>query len=123
MTNTNIYNTNIFIGLIKGRHALPVEEYIFGGEINPVDFDEIWRIVSMRLSYLVQPKRRFGQGLNQDDATDVSVIESDVHLNVYVTGLTAATAAVIRYCAYNGVSLTLWHYNRESGEYAPQRIF
>jgi hypothetical protein len=42
---------------------------------------------------------------------------------VYVTGLSAALAAVIRGCAYNGVPLTLMHYDRDTGEYAEQVIF
>lgn len=41
---------------------------------------------------------------------------------VYVTGLTVATAAVIRACYTLCIPLTLRHFDRSTGEYFPQPI-
>ena len=44
-------------------------------------------------------------------------------LDVIVTGLTAATTALMWACACYGVPLTLWHFDRETGEYRSQRFY
>lgn len=113
----------ITMGLIAGRHPLPVEEFIISEDIAAMDFAAIRRMVKERLVPLLGISVRSGIGLNQADATDVEVYESDVHLSVYVTGLTPVTAEVARFCALNGVRLTLLHYDRDSGEYLPQDLF
>lgn len=90
------------VGLIKGRHEMPVESYIFDVIENVLDFDAIHNGV---VSFMKKN------------------IDSDVRLVVYVTGLTSVTAEVIKVCALNQVKLTLMHYDRESGNYLPQVIF
>lgn len=44
-------------------------------------------------------------------------------IDLYVTGMTVAVGAVVRYCYKNGIALTLWHYDRSKDAYYPQRIF
>ena len=90
------------VGLVKGRHEMPVKGYLFKGEIDPMDFAGMYLRVAAYLA---------------------CHIDVDQRLVVYVTGLTAATAAVIKACAERGVPLTLMHYNRETGSYVPQQIF
>jgi hypothetical protein len=90
------------VGLIKGRHSLPVNEYIFNEEINfPLDFQKLDEIAT---GFIEENKR------NKD-------------LVVYVTGLTACTASVIKACACNGVALTLMHFDPTTQTYNPQIIF
>ena len=96
MTNTN----NIAVGLCASRHSMPVSGYIFPETVDPMAFDAMEQTVS-----------------------DFIASEGVKSLVVYVTGLTAATAAVIKVCAAQGIGLTLMHYNRETGEYVPQKIF
>lgn len=43
-------------------------------------------------------------------------------LDLYVTGFTPATLAIINYCLVNLIPLTCWHYDLKSGEYVPQVI-
>lgn len=43
-------------------------------------------------------------------------------LVLYVTGLTVATVAVINVCLHVGISLTLMHFNKETGDYYPQDV-
>ncbi|MDO4793451.1 MAG: hypothetical protein Q3993_04660 [Filifactor alocis] len=43
-------------------------------------------------------------------------------LDLYVTGLTAVTAEAVATCCKYGIELTLFHYDRETGEYKAQVI-
>lgn len=62
-------------------------------------------------------------GMNQNSYDDVPCFEGEKVLHLYVTGLTVLTASVISFCALNGISLTLLHYDREKGNYYKQRLF
>ena len=88
------------VGLCASRHSMPVSGYIFPETVDPMAFDAMEQTASAFID---------------------SMAGRD--LVVYVTGLTAATAAVIKVCALRGIGLTLMHYNRETGEYVPQKIF
>lgn len=116
---------NITVGLIKGRHEMPVDGYIFAGAIADVhDYSAIRRHVETWIAENVGIVRRnFCIGLNQADSNDVECFCGENSLTVYVTGLTSVTAEVIRCCAINGVSLTLMHFNSATGEYEKQCIF
>lgn len=41
-------------------------------------------------------------------------------LNLYVTGFTPATLAVVKVCRGMGIALTCFHYDRETSSYWPQ---
>ena len=92
----------INVGLFKGRHELPVNNYIFAGEISPVDFKRMDEVAMCWVMQYTNP--------------------GDV-LFLYVTGLTAATVAVIKACKRLGLGLVLMHYDRTSGRYVPQDVF
>lgn len=93
--------TKFSVGLVRGRHEMPVTAYIFENVENVLDF-----------AFLRKGAQEFVAG-----------IPADAGLELYVTGLTAATAEVIRACAMAGVALTLRHFDRETGLYVPQEIF
>lgn len=44
-------------------------------------------------------------------------------LVVYVTGLTPATVAIIKFCSLNGIKLTLKHFDRDSNSYIDDVVF
>ena len=88
-------------GLFAGRHELPVKNFIFTGEVSPVDFK---RMDEGSVCWLMQ----------HTEPGDV--------LFLYVTGLTAATVAVIKACKTLGVGLVLMHFDRTSGRYVPQDV-
>lgn len=121
--NTNSSNTPVVVGLCAARHAMPVTEFIFPEVVNPTDFDGMDKIAEDFILHHVGLTTITRQALDQRYGEDVPCWSGKRTLVVYVTGLTACTAAVIKTCALNGVSLTLMHYDRESGEYLPQRIF
>lgn len=113
-------------GLIKGRHELPVEKYIFEEEIEDVfDFGAMYEHCVKFIETEVGVCRTFGFGINQIDDYDYygSIYVGAKALEVYVTGLTAVTVALVKVCAIYGIELTLYHYNRDTNEYVPQRVF
>lgn len=85
---------NLF-GLCKGRHELPTNNYIFDTIEDVKNLDGMREIVHAKLKNIEE-------------------------LGVYVTGLTIALTTVINYCMINLVPLTLFHYDRDSGEYYEQ---
>lgn len=85
------------IGLINGRHQLPVSEYVFEEIKNIFDFKAMEEQIHSKLKY----------------ATKVTL---------YVTGLTAAVSSVVAYCVRNDIELTLMHYDTETTEYIPQTV-
>lgn len=102
---------NIKLGLIEGRHDLPVTDYLFQeGDITfPLDMRQLAQIADKRLS-------EAGAVSSFEDRFNPSQID------VYVTGLTAATTAVIRVALVKGYLLTLHHFDRDSQTWLPQQI-
>nr|DAD81954.1 MAG TPA: hypothetical protein [Siphoviridae sp. ctAvK3]DAE15150.1 MAG TPA: hypothetical protein [Siphoviridae sp. ctdVv30] len=123
-TATNSSTTApVSVGLCASRHAMPVTEYIYPESVDPTDFERMDEIAEDFVLHHVGLTTVTRQALDQRWGEDVPCWAGKRTLIVYVTGLTAATAAVIKACALNGAGLTLMHYNRESGEYLPQQIF
>ena len=93
---TQATKQSLIVGLIAGRHELPVEGYIFEQDItNVFDFEYIQKTVCKKLG-----------GFS--------------NVTVYVTGLTLVTVEVIKFCVSRDINLTLMHFNRELGTYVPQ---
>lgn len=86
------------LGAIKGRHPLPVDDYVFDEDIKDIkNLDFISDTVHDKLKYCSA-------------------------LTLYVTGLTVVTTEICSYCSYNNIPLTLLHFDRETGEYFPQVV-
>ena len=113
----------IKVGLIKGRHEMPVNNYIFDEINNVLDFDNMGKQIINFINNNIKVYSVYGCGINQIGYEDVEVLTSDTRLIVYVTGLTSVTAELIKVCALKGISLTLMHYDRDTGDYLPQVIF
>lgn len=88
--------------LFNSRHSHPTVdglEAVFSAEVNPLDFLELDR-----------------------QAIAFFETHSDKSYDIYVTGLTPATVAVIKAAVATLADLTLWHYDRNSDNYVPQRV-
>ena len=113
----------IAVGLIKGRHSMPVENYIFDHIEDVHEYSAMesaivnWLDTHMTLGYV------YGQGINQCGYEDVQIMASEEELCVYVTGLTPVVASLIKVCALRGISLTLMNYDTSTGAYVEQNIF
>lgn len=116
---------NISVGLIKGRHTMPVDAYIFEDAIADVhDYRAICRHIFQFISENVGINvTDFGHCINQASDDDTRCFVGGKSLTVYVTGLTCVTASLIQCCAMYGVKLTLMHFDSSTGEYKSQYIF
>jgi len=85
------------LGLVKGRHVMPVTQYVF---------EEVKDTMNFR---------------SMQDEVRTKLKEVD-RLDLYVTGLTSALVEVINYCIYNNVALTLFHYDWKNEKYVPQKM-
>jgi hypothetical protein len=93
------------VGLCAGRHNIPVEKYIFSEVSDVMDFKALYDTADAFIHDNCNLRNWVGDPLD-----------------VVVTGLTQCTTAVMYACACHGVCLTLWHYNRDTGDYVPQRF-
>ena len=87
-------------GLIKGRHDIPdVDEYIFDGDVSPVDVQGTF-----------------------EDAYDFLKEYKGKKVDIYVTGLTMALVSAMNAARSLDIDLTLYHYDRENNKYFPQEV-
>lgn len=97
-----ISKKTIKVGLIKGRHELPVEEFIFEGDLAfPLDY-----------AALAQHAEKVMTGMSKEHDSQDFV--------VYVTGLTPVTLAVAQVAMVRGYTITFMHFDRDAGGYTPQ---
>ena len=114
--------TKLKLGTINGRHELPVDGCILE-EITSFSIDKIEEEVKGKLLELFPTAEgRSYSPANAMDYTDI-VVAFRGHLDLFVTGYTPVTTAVIKYCHQLGISLNLYHFDRDSGEYVRQEIF
>lgn len=92
---------NIKIALCEGRHVMPegVIGAIYPNTVDPTDLDIL-----------------------NDMAKAFIASHIGETVDVYVTGLTVALVAVIMAANNAMVGLTLWHYDRDTGDYYPQVV-
>lgn len=114
--------STVTVGLIKGRHEMPVDEYIFDGISDVHDYRGIRKGIRGFIETRVGVEFKTGTGIDQSSYEDVQVFRGKRELVVYVTGLTAVTAELVAVCMANGVRLTLMHYDTISGNYIPQKF-
>lgn len=110
----------ISVGLCRRRHTMPVEDYIFPQDVNPLDIQGMYSSIDE----FFKTHLEWGNHLRCSDwgSEDEYVFTSNDTVHLYVSGLTVAVAEVIRYCYLNGISLVLFHYDRESGKYYHQTM-
>lgn len=90
------------VGLIKGRHEMPVKEYIFDSVGNVLNFKRMDDQITV---WLYNHRHDIGD-----------------RLYVYTTGLTAVVAAVVKACYEMDIPLSLMQYDMTTGKYVEQEI-
>ncbi|MGO5336737.1 hypothetical protein ACTQZS_07995 [Bilifractor sp. LCP19S3_H10] len=114
----------IVLGLVEGRHEMPVEDYVLHSVEDVTDIQGIRKAVCASLVDKLGTDIRvteYGPSLNGIEE-DAAHYECSTELHLYITGLTVVALEVVRFCAMNGIPLVAYHYNCESGSYYPQRI-
>ena len=102
---TTMWDTQV--GLIQGRHPIPVDQYIFKDSIEDVtDVEGLEETAEEFLS------------------TMTGGFKIPLHINLAVTGLTVALIAVLNICHKHEdvIHVTLWHYNNVTEEYYSQEV-
>jgi hypothetical protein len=95
------------MGLVMGRHQMPVGKYVFEEIKDVLDFNKLEAFALLALQ-------------NEFDVEGDDDADSELHL--YVTGLTAATVAVINAARVLDIGVILYHYDRDSDEYKAQAV-
>lgn len=85
-------------GLCAGRHACPVDQYLYPNELTTLDTDTL-----VKHAHEAIP----------EDAT---------LLKVYVTGFTPAMLAVVRACFERRITLVAYNYDRNTNKYVMMPI-
>lgn len=93
---------NMKVGLIRDRHRIPVDVFVFDFVRNPINIEQL-NIESYNA--LSEIKR---QGIE--------------HIDLYVTGLTTALVSVLNSCKELELDVTLWHHNKQTGGYFRQEV-
>lgn len=87
-------------GLVSGRHAMPVDEYVFD------EIEDMFSFFDLEVKALSSIKK----------TSDLLVL--------YVTGLTVATVSVLNVAKKLGYKdVVLKHYNRDNGLYESQWVY
>jgi len=95
-------NRKVSIGLIKGRHEIPVESYVFGSIEDVTDVNAIESKAVYRLREVYRPGEQ---------------------LVLYATGLTVALVAVLNAArSMQWLNCVVMHYDANTKSYYPQYI-
>ena len=90
---------------IKGRHSLPVTDYVFNNEIKDVtDVDKIQQDVDYYFNELSK------------------TCNDKVQIILYITGLTVVTLAIVKACKRLDYELVAMHFDRDSNCYFGQQV-
>jgi len=93
---------NISVGVCESRHPMPVGTYIFPKTLKSNEITDPILLYEISRNFMSAWKERVD------------------HINLFVTGLTVATIAVINAMLVVGISFTIYHWNSKSKKYFTQ---
>ena len=108
------YKELVKVGLIRGRHEMPVSAYIFDEIDDMFDYKAIYKHIENFIEDEVGVEFHEGGGIYANKGKKTLI--------VYVTGLTAVACALVDVCNKRGVLLELMHYDRNDGSYHMQAL-
>lgn len=119
------------LALCKGRHEIPdaTDGAIFSVIQNVTDtealerhaFTGLWNAAFKRWKAGESGFLRTDPEWDESDAEPLMFVRG-LKINLYVTGLTVALIAALNVCRAKGLSVTLWHYNKDTDDYFPQEV-
>ena len=117
------------IGLIRGRHELPLDDYIIEKEVSVFTKNELIPIIEDGCKRLGLSRHHSGWS-NEDlyiiGAGSISPstwTEEAVTVNLYITGLTIVTLTVVEYLNKLGYNVAVFGFNPNTKEYYNQGHF
>ena len=121
MINCNELN----LALCEGRHSIPQAQdgAIFCNSISEklLKNPELLENIAFSRIWGKAYEHGFVRHFHTENDDDALVIHN-VHINLYVTGLTVALISVINAMRDEDVTITLYHYDRDTGEYYSQEV-
>ena len=126
MTAKTKATKTIAVGLVAGRHDMPVSDYVFDKIDNVLDFDTLKQGVAAFIKTL-PTKKGIEVITDASTYTDYYIPREQVavNLDVYVTGLTAVTIELVSQLKdlYWGENVVRFmHYDRDTDTYIPQVV-
>ena len=120
--------TILNVALCQGRHEIPqaTDGYIFD-EITDVKDLKAMRdtMLNFHLNNRVCQFNQCNDCLSCEEYWGCGGMNSafyHMHLNIYVTGLTVALIEALTYCACHSISVTLYHFDRDTNDYFAQEV-
>lgn len=115
------------LGTVKGRHEMPVKNFIFDQTITDFRIPMIELHVRQYLEQLLEAYRvKYTPELNRAQLRQ----HYKFRIDLYLTGLTSVTTSVIKILAKghhpmggNGIGLNVYHYDPITQDYQGQLIF
>ena len=119
------------MALCANRHDIPqaTDGYIFREIKNITDtylleseaFCSLWTQCRLK-EWLKYASSVFPDVKNTKKEDWRTIPPNKIHLNLYVTGLTVALIAVLNVCKDEKIGVTLYHYDRSTGDYFTQEV-
>lgn len=120
------------LALCQGRHDIPqaIDGAIFGSVIenmtdtNRLESSAFLHIWNIAYDHYKNGEPGYLRTSPNWDGYDMKplVLCPDLHINIYVTGLTVALIAALNAMRKEGISVTLYHYDRDTDSYFPQEV-
>lgn len=110
------------LALCNGRHKIPqaTDGAIFENTITDVTNTRKMELIAMGRIWREIAGNNWIHLVDEYNAEYDA--DSDVVVNIYVTGLTVALISALNVCKKIGVKVVLWHYNNATGEYYNQEV-
>ena len=117
------------IGLIKGRHELPVDDYIIEKEVSVFTKNELIPIIEDGCKRLGLRTHEFSWA-NEDlyitgagSISPATWTEEATIINLYLTGLTIVSLTAVEYLNKLGYNVAVFGFNPNTKEYYEQGFF
>ena len=128
------FKEELNLALFEGRHEIPqaTDGSIFRGTIDSSTMKDEVMLEELAFSGIwnaaYRHHKQYESGFlfpsvnwDGEDAEPLQ-LDPDLKINIYVTGLTVALIAALNVCRHEGLKVTLYHYDKESGEYFSQEV-
>lgn len=107
------------LGTVRGRHQMPVENYIFEEDITDFNIIQIESHIEKYLKNLLEAYCEMqAPCLTLEELRE----RCDFRIDLYITGLTSVTTSAIKMCRRQGLNLTIFHYDPTTQDYQKQHM-
>lgn len=115
--------------LCEARHITPEKDgAIFPFSIkNVTDVNGLEKIARDRIWEVCYTKYKYGKSgyliRKEKEVSTELLFDPRLHIDLYVMGLTVALISVVNVCLKEDIDITLWHHDKNTGDYYPQEIY